>query len=414
MVGGDLRPCPAHEPGADDPDPDGHATVAGWRSKKSIPAVRQSSMNSYRPSSVLWRPGDAGGAAVEPELVPGGQLLGPRADVGHPLRVLVGQLVRLGEALPAGHLEVLVAHDLVGAPVELDGLRVAPDLRAALAEDLEQRRDLVREDVEVELVAVARGQTHRVVLAVAADQQLDPRGARSPRTVGQVVDPRVGPLEAEARFVQPGRPPDDLEVLGQPLHPVLEARVVVAVRGGLVVLEPGAQAERQAAAADRIERRGGLGGHRRVVERRVHDDQPDADPRHERRQPGRQRPAVEGDRLARPLGEDVLPGPDRFEPESLGGLGQLHDARPGSPGLPALELVEIALRQDQSDLHGLRARRGRCRRDACRPQVVDQLVDALVGVDQPGHAADDAVDAELDPLRPSRRHGAGGCRSRRA
>ena len=52
---------------------------------------------------------------VEPELAPGGQLLGPRADVGDPLRVLVGQLVRLGEALPAGHLQVLVAHDLVGA-----------------------------------------------------------------------------------------------------------------------------------------------------------------------------------------------------------------------------------------------------------------------------------------------------------
>ena len=64
--------------------------------------------------------------AMEAELVPGRQLLGPGADVGDALRVLVGQLVRLGEALAAGHLHVLVAHDLVGAAVELDRRRVAP------------------------------------------------------------------------------------------------------------------------------------------------------------------------------------------------------------------------------------------------------------------------------------------------
>ncbi len=196
VVGGDLRPRPAHEPGADDPDPDGHATVRRLAVEEVDPG-RPAVVDELVEALVgVVEARDPGGAAIEPELVPGRQLLGPRADVGHPLRVLVGQLMRLGEALPAGHLEVLVAHDLVGAPVELDGLRVAPDLRAALAEDLEQRRDLVGEDVEVELVAVARGQTHRVVLAVTADQQLDPRGARRPRTVGQVVDPGVGPLEA--------------------------------------------------------------------------------------------------------------------------------------------------------------------------------------------------------------------------
>ena len=54
---GDLGPRPAHETRADDADPDGHAVGTGCRSKKSIPAVRQSSMNSYSPSSVLWRPG---------------------------------------------------------------------------------------------------------------------------------------------------------------------------------------------------------------------------------------------------------------------------------------------------------------------------------------------------------------------
>ena len=47
-----LRPRPAHEAGADDAEPDGHVVAAAWspasgcRSKKSIPAVRQSSMNS--------------------------------------------------------------------------------------------------------------------------------------------------------------------------------------------------------------------------------------------------------------------------------------------------------------------------------------------------------------------------------
>ena len=95
----------------------------------------------------------------------------------------------------------------------------------------------------------------------------------------------------------------------------------------------------------------------------------------------------------------VLAGPDRFEAEPLGGLGELDDARPGAPRLPALELVEVALRQDQSDLHRPTRSPRRARQlDAGRPQVVDQLVDALVGVDEPGHPADDAVDAELDPL----------------
>ena len=107
----------------------------------------------------------------------------------------------LGEALPAGHLEALVAHDLVGAAVELDGGRVAPDLRAALAEDLEQLGDLVGEDVDVELVAVACGKTQRVVLAVPADQELDPGRAGGPRAVRQVIDMGVGPAN-----VNPVRP----------------------------------------------------------------------------------------------------------------------------------------------------------------------------------------------------------------
>ena len=103
------------------------------------------------------------------------------------------------------------------------------------------------------------------------------------------------------------------------------------------------------------------------------------------------------------------------KPSCLGGLGELHDAGPGTPRLPALELVEVALRQDQSDLHGLRARRGGRRQlDAGRAQVVDQLVDAFVGVDQAGHAADDAVDPELDPLGHLGGAREAGCRSRRA
>ena len=96
----------------------------------------------------------------------------------------------------------------------------------------------------------------------------------------------------------------------------------------------------------------------------------------------------------------MLAGPDRLEAEPLGGLGQLDDACPGTPRLPALELVEVALRQDQSDLHRwpTRSPRPGVELDAGRAQVVDQLVDALVGVDQAGHPADDAVDPELDPL----------------
>ena len=227
-------------------------------------------------------------------------------------------------------------------------------------------RDLVGKDVEVELVAVARRQPERVVLAVAADQQLDPGRAHRARAVGHVLDLRVATLEAERRLVLAGHPPDDLEVLAEPLHPLLERRIVVAVLGRLVLAEAGAETEGQATAADGVQGRGRLGGHRRVVERRVHDDRADPDPRHERREPGRQRPAVEFDRLARPLRDHVLPGPDRLEAESLGGQGELDDARPGARRLPALELVEVPLREDEADLHrhrsGARGRRGAARR----------------------------------------------------
>ena len=242
--------------------------------------------------------------AIEAELVPGRQLLRPRADVGHPLRVLVGQLVRLGEALPAGHLDVLVAHDLVGAPVELDRRRVAPDLRAALAEHLEQLRDLVGEDVEVELVAVARGEAERVVLAVTADEQLDPgrAGRRAGCSSGS---------STRAYLPSNEKPGSSCRVARQMISKCSDSHSIRSLRpgyswpycGGLVLLEPGAQAEGQAAAADGVERRGRLGGDGRVVEGRVQDDHADPDPRHERREAGRQRPAVEGDRLAGPLGE---------------------------------------------------------------------------------------------------------------
>ncbi len=169
-----------------------------------------------------------------------------------------------------------------------------------------------------------------------------------------------GTVEREPRFVLAGHPPDDLEVLGQDLHPLAQRRVGEAERARLVLLEAGAQAERQPTAGDRVQRGGGLGRHRGVVERRVEDDQARSRPAGQRRETRRQRPAVERDRLARPLREDVLAGPDRLEAESLGRRGELDDPVPGAARLPALELVEVALRQDQSDLHrSLRARRSR-------------------------------------------------------
>ena len=58
-----------------------------------------------------------------------------------------------------------------------------------------------------------------------------------------------------------------------------------------------------------------------------------------------------------PLGEGVLAGPQGVEPEPFAELGDLEDALPGRDRLPALELVEVALGQEQADLH----------RDGCLP-----------------------------------------------
>ena len=75
---------------------------------------------------------------------------------------------------------------------------IAPDLGAALAEHLEQRGHLVGEDVEIQLVAVARGEAERVVLAVTADEQLDRRGAR-PRAALFVRSRHAGVLAPRTR-----------------------------------------------------------------------------------------------------------------------------------------------------------------------------------------------------------------------
>ena len=68
---------------------------------------------------------------------------------------------------------------------------IAPDLGAALAEHLEQRGHLVGEHVEIQLVAVARGEAERVVLAVTADEQLDPGRTGRPRAVRQIASTRA-------------------------------------------------------------------------------------------------------------------------------------------------------------------------------------------------------------------------------
>ena len=186
---------------------------------------------------------------------------------------------------------------------------------------------------------------------MAADQQLDVVAATGPRVVDDVLDLRVRALERERRLVTSRHPADDLEVLRQDRHPLLEIGERVPERQGLARLEAGAEAEDKPAARDRVERRRGLGRHRRVAERRVDDREAELDPRHDRGDCGHDRDAVELDRLGVPLGEDVLAVPERIEAQPLAHPGDLEDPVPGVDRLPVLELVEVTLREQESDPH---------------------------------------------------------------
>ena len=57
------------------------------------------------------------------------------------------------------------------------------------------------------------------------------------------------------------------------------------------------------------------------------------------------------DALGIPLGQHVLAGPQGIEAEAFAEARDLEDALPGGDRLPAFELVEVALGQQQADLH---------------------------------------------------------------
>src|SRR5437870_5201735 len=72
---------------------------------------------------------------------------------------------------------------------------------------------------------------------------------------------------------------------------------------------------------------------------------------------GGKRHAVERNARSVPFGEYVLAEPEGLEPQPLGEHGQLERPPPGLLGIPPVVFVEIALGQDQPDLHPASCRR---------------------------------------------------------
>ena len=178
------------------------------------------------------------------------------------------------------------------------------------------------------------------------DHDLDPRPPDAARRVVEVLDPRVPAIERERRLVVVERPGHDLEVLAEDRESLAEAGIVETERVGLDLAEAGAEAQDDAALRDDVQRRGHLGGQRRVVERGVHDGKADLDVRHEGGDRRRHDPDVERRRTrSAPLRGHVLAGPDRFEPERRAELRDLERALPGLDRVPAVVLVEVALRR---------------------------------------------------------------------
>ena len=147
-------------------------------------------------------------------------------------------------------------------------------------------------------------------------------------------------------------PGDDLEVVAEGVHPLTDGREAVAVGQPLVLLPAGADAELEAAAADDVERRGELGGQRRVAEAGADDHVAEPDTRGHHGQRGERRERLEGDLVGR-LGHrvEVVEDPQRLEAERLGLRGELDGPRPGLGGVPAVVLALPALGHHQTDLH---------------------------------------------------------------
>jgi hypothetical protein len=198
-------------------------------------------------------------------------------------------------------------------------------------------------------------------LAASRKVTLRPWPPNAVRRARHVVDLGRLALVGERRLAGAGQPPDDLEVLGEDR----QARVDVGVRRAeclrLRGLEPGTEAQDQAAAADRIERAAHLRGEEGVPERRVDDREADRHAGHGSRQRRRDREEIEDQGVPVPLREHVLAEPQGVEAELLRQFRGVEDAVPGPARRPAVELVEVPLRKDDAGLHAAHS----CRHAGC-------------------------------------------------
>ena len=132
--------------------------------------------------------------------------------------------------------------------------------------------------------------------------------------------PNLGVPALERGSARSEHPGDDLEVVGEDVHPLTDGREAVAVGQPLVLLPAGADAELEAPTADDVEGGAQLRGQGRVAERGAHDHVPEADTRGStigHRGQGRER--LEGDLIRRARdGVEVVEDPQGLEAERLG------------------------------------------------------------------------------------------------
>ena len=285
------------------------------------------------------------------------QLLDASAQRCELLRRHERELAGFHDSLAARRAEAVIGHARIDARREPEGPRIAVDLPESVPQRLKGGRDVNRQQVEVQLVGVPRRQPERDVGSMSADQDRDPRPLDSGRVVGHLPDSRVVTLEGDRRAAGHEQPPDDLEMLGKHGQTGREGRVVEPEGVGLDLPESGSEAERQSTSTDHVERAGDFGRQSGVPERGVDDHEADPNSRDGRCHGGGKRHAVERNARSVPFGEHVLAEPEGLEPQPLGEHGQLERPPPGLLGIPPVVFVEIALGQDQPDLHPASCRR---------------------------------------------------------
>ena len=235
---------------------------------------------------------------------------------------------------------------------DVERRRIAPDLVAAVGQDRHRLGHALGRQVDVDLVAVLRREPNGDVLAVAADRQPDVVAAAGPRRVDDVLDARVRALEGERRLVAAGHPADDLEVLAEHRQPLLHVRERHAERArprSALKPQPRPRISRPPLIVSRVEAILAVIAGLRKVELMTPNPMSTRGTAAATAVWSVRQSKI--DALGIPLGEDVLAGPQGVEAEALAERRDLEDALPRGDRLPALELVEVALGQQQADLH---------------------------------------------------------------